>query len=146
MNNRNFRVKLIGNGLVKILVLVGNKKIEYWTSFFEGNLKKFDNLQILLAEKENGGVVYELFEQDKSNPFIFILDLSDDGFVLEGYGDRYRGISEKVFGRERGIVRLNEEYARWFSTQTEFSVIKIGLNRKDLNSLIYKILAYFNGK
>ncbi len=145
MESCNTRTKYIGVGLVKILILVEREKFDYWLAFFEKEVERYSNLQVLLAEKEKS-IVYNLYELNKNNPFIFILDLAEESRTLEGYGSRYLGIFEEVLGGQEEVGSLDEEYARWFSAQTEFSVIKIGTEREDLMILVDKLLAYFNGK
>lgn len=135
----------VGRGPVKILVLVDHEDLDQWLRFFEEKITVFNNLEVLVAEKVGRNFIQNLFKEHIAEPFIFVLDLSEKGNNISGYGSRYRQIAQRAVGRDLEINKMNEDYARWFSANTEFSSIKVGVDRPDLIDFVSGVLSYFNG-
>lgn len=138
--------KTIGNGVIKILLLVREEDEPKWSNLIAKSLTAPIDITVFLLVKGDANIINELEQLYTKTPFIFILDLTNDGEAISGYGDRYLGIAEKAFGEKLAIGKIDDEYAKWYSERSEFSVLKIGINRKDIASLVAKILSYFYGR
>lgn len=139
-------LKTVGNGVIKILFLVRPEDMEKWSDLIVKTLAAPVDITVFLLAKEDMNIINELDQLYTKTPYIFILDLASGGQAISGYGDRYLGIAEKAFGEKLTIEKMDDEYAKWYSERSEFSVLKIGLERKNISNFVAKILSYFYGR
>lgn len=131
-------IKEIGNGKLKILVIINEENFFAQEKFFEELSASLTNLQFTLTSSSN---------PDNLDRFIFALDLSPDDNQIKGYGDRYLGIIRKSNPNLLDEAKeTDSQFAKDFAKNYEFSTLEIGSQVLNQENIIRNIFVYLNGR
>ena len=130
-------IKEIGNGKLKILVILDEKQFSDHDKLFEEMGKSLTNLKFTLTSSSN---------LDNLDHFIFTLNLSCNDNKIRGYGDRHLGILKKSNpGLLNEITETDSPFAKQFAENYEFSTLEIGNLVAGQENIIKNIFIYLNG-
>lgn len=145
----NMMIKTFGKGCVKILAIYNEANSEKLFSQVENIVNELQNISVTLAPIELGESKIEEYvaSQTNGNQFTLIIDVSDAiNSHISGFGDRYKGILEKIELYDENVKELDNELSKWFLTNYHFSTIQIGQKIENHAEVVNKILNYMNGK
>lgn len=131
---------------VRVLVLVNKTNFNALDIFIKRLTPHLLLVEVDLYLK-NEFEEFKKFINSQRDLYTLMIDFSFDDIEINGCGPRYKNIFQLV---DPNLECGNHKYAdligNWYTSNYDFSVLKIGAKRDDAVKILEGVLMYLNGK